>query len=333
MPAAAAGLPPATGAAPAAATARAPTPDGQQPDREGSGRHRFHIRADGSGRGGRQYFETGAAQEHQQQLEEQRWRQAQQEAALEQHSLAGGPHPATAAAAGGLMAGQAALREAGGAAPLPPLPPPPSSPQPAGSDARQHAMWVIEDGSGGSRSGSMAAEASDRLPPAGGSSGGDVNGSMKKGSDAFGDAVVLIEEPTEAEMWDWGAYFGSLPKKIKGACGVGWLQGNVCGGRLQACWPWRLLHVPRPRPPPLPRCRPQAGWTRGCQGRRCVTCFGHGWALSWVRRVPLLACWPCRRQAVPAPRAARSGPALASRSAPSASASPALPQASWQCVP
>ena len=36
------------------------------------------------------------------------------------------------------------------------------------------------------------------------------------GQGDFGDAVVMIEEADDRQLFDWGTYFSSLPKKLKG---------------------------------------------------------------------------------------------------------------------
>lgn len=56
----------------------------------------------------------------------------------------------------------------------------------------------------------------------GGSSSGR-RGLDKAAEQGLANAKVLIEDPNELEMFDWGAYWGSLPKKLKGKWRAGWL--------------------------------------------------------------------------------------------------------------
>lgn len=123
---------------------------------------------------------------------------------------------------------------------------------------RHLALWVVEDGSvrnGGSvRSGSVRGGGSVR-------NGSVRNGSMRNGSthggakgkvSGFGGAVVQLEEPADAEVFEWGAYLGSLPKKLKGQQAA--LQGllPVVFKALVGCCQRPLLMAPEAPPPLLP---------------------------------------------------------------------------------
>ncbi|KAI7844992.1 hypothetical protein COHA_001358 [Chlorella ohadii] len=186
------------GAATAAAVPEADTPSsladqpahgsmhlGLRPaSREGSGRHAITITADGSGRGGRAFFDTPGSSRPGSRADtrDARWHQAvAEESALEAHSLQHGPHPAAAAGRGPTEGPHTGT--ANGA-------PPPAGPgkQPGGGD----------DGSG-----------------KGGDSGGGGGGTFGR-KDAFEGATVLIEEAEERKYFSWAAYWGSLPKKLKG---------------------------------------------------------------------------------------------------------------------
>lgn len=209
------------------------------PSREGSGRHAITITADGSGRGGRAFFETMAAggsrpSSRAEASRDARWHQAvAEESALEAHSLQRGPHPA-AAAGRGVTAGQAALQESQGAGA--------SGAQPNGQLREYTAVWLVEDGSpraqpttGPHTSTNGSASAAPPTAPGkqpGGSSGGGGKGGSGGGSgigrkDSFANAVVMIEEPVEREYFSWAAYWGSLPKKLKGGWVGTWVGGTV----------------------------------------------------------------------------------------------------------
>jgi hypothetical protein len=221
----------------------------------------FTIHADGSSHGGRHFFDSSR---------ENAWEEAAaEEYALEDHSLRDAPHPAQlvgrkARSRGGSMRGGSA-----GLAAL----------QAEEGQHRHGATWVAEDGS--VKNGSAAAK---------GRQGGEGSARGGKGG-SFGNAVVQIEEPSEKEIFEWGAYLGSLPKKLKGECMVHGLSGPTCGdGCVQdACWWSGMLaeHCPM-----LPCC--QAGWISGCPSRRCARCSGPGWERSWVsaRQAPPCLLWP-----------------------------------------
>lgn len=206
------------------------------PSREGSGRHAITITADGSGRGGRAFFETMAPggsrpSSRAEASRDARWHQAvAEESALEAHSLQHGPHPAVAAGRG-VTAGQAALQESHAAAA--------SGAQPNGQLREYTAVWLEEDGSplaqpttGMHTSANGSADAAPPAAPgkqpgdgsggnfSGGGGKGGSGGGSGRGKDGFENAVVMIEEPVEREYFSWAAYWGSLPKKLKGGGGT-----------------------------------------------------------------------------------------------------------------
>lgn len=165
--------------------------------REGSAHGgRRHVGAgsrEGSTHGGWRFFESASRDEQ--------WAQARaEEYALEQHSLQDDAHPARlpGGSGRGATAGQAALRLAGEG--------------PAG----HHAVWVTEDGSA---KGGVQPPALPSSTGGGGFSGISGGGGGGGKGHGFGSAVVQIEEPKERDMFEWGAYFGSLPKKLKGEAG------------------------------------------------------------------------------------------------------------------
>ncbi len=249
------------GAATAAAVPEADTPSsladqpahgsmhlGLRPaSREGSGRHAITLTADGSGRGGRAFFDTPSSSRPGSRADtrDARWHQAvAEESALEAHSLQHGPHPA-ATAGRGVTAGQAALQESRAAAAV--------GAQQNGQLREYTAVWLVEDGSPRAQptEGPHTGTANGAPPPAGPGKqpGGGDDGSGKGGDsgggggtfgrkDAFEGATVLIEEAEERKYFSWAAYWGSLPKKLKGGWGgFGW------GGRR-----WMVLGGSKPRP-------------------------------------------------------------------------------------
>lgn len=115
--------------------------------------------------------------------------------------------------------------------------------QAEGQQRRDHlAVWMIEDGSAAKagddapqqqqqqREGSTKAGDATPVgnPPCsccgctcgGGAGGGDggppANGGAGRRKGDFGPAKVVIEEADERKLFDWGTYFSSLPKKLKG---------------------------------------------------------------------------------------------------------------------
>ena len=58
-----------------------------------------------------------------------------------------------------------------------------------------------------------AGQAALRQLAAGRAAHGSNGGGGGKGD--FGDAVVMIEEADDRQLFDWGTYFSSLPKKLK----------------------------------------------------------------------------------------------------------------------
>lgn len=98
-----------------------------------------------------------------------------------------------------------------------------------GQQRQDHlAVWVVEDGSTRSASSQQQQrQQRDGSVKAGGAGGGGgdgggsgslaVNGSGGHQKGDFGRAEVLIEEADGRELFDWGTYFSSLPKKLKGA--------------------------------------------------------------------------------------------------------------------
>lgn len=111
-----------------------------------------------------------------------------------------------------------------------------------GQQRRDHlAVWMVEDG-GSTRGGATApsqqqqqregsvkagvAATEGSLPCSccgctcqgggGGGSGPIANGGTGRRKGDFGQAKVLIEEADERKLFDWGTYFSSLPKKLKG---------------------------------------------------------------------------------------------------------------------
>lgn len=185
---------------PAGPAARAPTPEG---DGSVAGGRRIHLCADGSGHGGRHYFQGPQVPCQQQQQQQQ-------------------------------------------------------------SEGHHSALWVVEDG--GPRGGTP--------PPAGPPPDGSVKDSSGGKGSSFSGAVVMIEEPSDASMFDWGTYWSSLPKKLKGACQL------VCcpGGYMPGPPHYQLPPVLLDRPAPC-RCL-QVDWTRGFRCQRCAISSGPGWAPS-----------------------------------------------------
>ncbi|KAI3428236.1 hypothetical protein D9Q98_006616 [Chlorella vulgaris] len=100
------------------------------------------------------------------------------------------------------------------------------------ANAHHGAVWVIEDSSGKHGNGSTHSGRSKQQRGSmqrSGSGSGTGTGSSASGGSSSGrrgldkaaeqglaNAKVLIEDPNELEMFDWGAYWGSLPKKLKG---------------------------------------------------------------------------------------------------------------------
>ena len=95
---------------------------------------------------------------------------------------------------------------------------------------RGGAVWMVEDGSakGGdawqpthdsvdSVRGARLAQPAKPAEPANGGPGGGGVPAVGGGKGDFGHAVVMIEEADERKLFDWGTYFSSLPKKLKGA--------------------------------------------------------------------------------------------------------------------
>lgn len=158
---------------------------------------------------------------------------------------------------------------------------------------RHLALWVLEDGS--VRGGGSVRNGSVRNGSVRNSS---VHGGPKGKVSGFGGAVVQVEEPDDAEVFEWGAYFGSLPKKLKGQP-----EHQVALKRLLPhmrstlaaqgrCW---VTHAARTAPTttPLPlrgRSCLQAGWTRGCPFRPGATWPGAGSDPSWVSPAAEGAC-------------------------------------------
>lgn len=280
------------------------------PSREGSGRHAITITADGSGRGGRAYFQAMAGgsrpssrpSSRAEPSREARWHQAAaEESALEQHSLQAGPHPA-AAAGHGVTAGQAALQDVRGAA---------AAQQ--NSEPREYtATWLVEDGSPRAQPtvGPLSSTSNGGAPsPAGpgkqpGGGGGNHGGGSGKGGsshiggrkDEFSNAVVMIEEPEERKYFSWAAYWGSLPKKLKGGLAavpgrslhVACVVASVLAGGPTSSSGWldASRHLPLLMPHRFCCCvwppHVQAAWTRGCRCPHSETSSGPGWAPSWV---------------------------------------------------
>ncbi len=98
-----------------------------------------------------------------------------------------------------------------------------------GQQRQDHlAVWVVEDGSTRSASSQQQRrQQRDGSVKGGGAGGGGgdgggsgslaANGSGGHQKGDFGQAEVLIEEADGRELFDWGTYFSSLPKKLKGA--------------------------------------------------------------------------------------------------------------------
>lgn len=139
-----------------------------------------------------------------------------------------------------------------------------------GQQRRDHlAVWMVEDG-GSTRGGATApsqqqqqregsvkagvAATEGSLPCSccgctcqgggGGGSGPIANGGTGRRKGDFGQAKVLIEEADERKLFDWGTYFSSLPKKLKGASRASQGRGAAAGQshwcrrrRSSAPWP------------------------------------------------------------------------------------------------